>query len=149
MLKIYADCDSCPVKDEILKVADRYDLNVYMVSNSGLRPVRNPKVEIIVVPSGPDAADDWIAQRSGDGDIVITADILLAARCIKNNSSVISPAGNQFTDDNIGNAVAGRSLSAHLRELGYEGGGNSSFTKKDRSKFLQELDRVIQSIKRR
>jgi len=148
MLNIYVDADACPVKEEVLRVAMRHGLEVYMVSNSYLRPVNNRKVHIILVDSGADIADDWIAQRSTDGDIVITADILLADRCLKNKSDVISPAGKPFTDDNVGNAVAGRSVSAHLREMGVTT-SNPPFSKQDRSRFLQTMEESIQKIKRR
>ncbi len=146
--KIYVDGDACPVKEEVLRVAERHRLEVYMVSNSGLRPVNNPKVHMIKVDAGADVADDWIAERAGDGDIAITADILLADRCLKNKANVINPSGKPFTDDNIGSAVAGRSLSAYLRETGEMSGNNPSFTKQDRSRFLQALEQAIQAIKR-
>ena len=149
MLDIYVDGDACPVKEEVVRVAERHNLEVYMVSNSGLRPVRNKKIHMIKVDAGADVADDWIAERASDGDIAITADILLADRCIKNEATVLSPAGKPFTDDNIGNAVAGRNLSAHLRETGEISGHNPSFSKQDRSRFLQALENAIQSIKRR
>lgn len=149
MLDIYVDADSCPVKAEVLRVAERHHLEVYMVSNAWMRPIKNPKLHMIRVEAGADVADDWIAERIGDGDIVVTADILLADRCLKNKAHAISPFGWPFTDDNIGSAVAGRSLSAHLRELGETSGNNPSFTKQDRSRFLQTLEEVIQTIKRR
>ena len=148
MLQIYIDADACPVKSEILRVGERHGLEVYIVSNSGLRPVVNPRVHVIKVDSGADVADDWIAERVGDGDIVVTADILLADRCFKPGAGVINPNGRLFTDDNIGNAVAGRSISSHLREMGV-GSYNPSFSKQDRSRFLQSLEQVIQDIKRR
>jgi len=148
MLKIYVDGDSCPVKDEVLRVAERHKLDVYMVSNSYLRPINNPQVHIIKVDSGADIADDWITERANKGDIAITADILLAKRCLGNGANVISPSGKNFTNNNIGNAVAGRALSAHLRELG-ESSNNPSFTKQDRSNFLQSLENAIQIIKRK
>lgn len=148
MLEIYVDADACPVKDEVVKVAIRHKLEVYMVSNSHLRPINNNRIHMVLVEAGADVADDWIAQRAGKGDIAITADILLAERCVKNFVRVISPAGKPFTEDNIGNAVAGRSLSAHLRELGDGQSHNPSFTKQDRSRFLQSLDETINKIKR-
>jgi len=148
MLDIYVDGDACPVKDEVVRVAERHGLNVYIVSNSWLRPINNPKIKMILVEAGPDVADDWIAERAKDGDIVITADILLADRCLKSDARVLAPTGKPFTQDNIGNAVAGRSLSAHLRELGEVSGNNPSFSKKDRSRFLQTLEENIQAVKR-
>jgi uncharacterized protein YaiI (UPF0178 family) len=148
MLDIYVDGDACPVKEEVMRVARRHDLEVYMVSNACLRPVNNRKIHMILVEAGADIADDWIAERCADGDIVITADILLADRCIKNGSDVISPAGKPFTENNIGNAVAGRSMSAHLREMGIES-SNPPFSKQDRSRFLQSMEESIQKVKRR
>lgn len=148
MLDIYVDADACPVKEEVLRVAQRHGLEVYMVSNAYLRPINNPKVHMILVDAGPDVADDWIAERAGQGDIAITADILLADRCLKNGARAIGPTGKPFTDDNIGSKIAGRSLSAHLREIGEISGGNPSFAPKDRSRFLQSLEEAIQSVKR-
>lgn len=147
MLNIYVDGDACPVKDEVIRVAMRHSLEVFMVSNSYLRPTTNPKIHIILVESGADVADDWIAERSTKGDIVITADILLAQRCLEKESCVINPTGKLFTKDNIGNAVAGRSVNAHLRELGIES-SNPSFSKQNRSQFLQSLENEIVQIKR-
>lgn len=149
MLDIYVDADACPVKEEVLKVAARHKLEVYMISNSYLRPINNPRIHMILVEAGADIADDWIAERIGDGDIAITADILLADRCLKKNASCINPSGKTFTTDNIGNAVAGRSLSAHLRELGETSGNQSAFTRQNRSKFLQTFEETIQAIKNR
>lgn len=149
MLSIYVDGDACPVKDEVVKVALRHTLTVYIVSNSGLRPIPVPHIHIIKVDAGADVADDWIAEHVEKDDIAITADILLADRCLKKSALVIHPTGKNFTPENIGNAVAGRSISAHLRELGESGGHNASFTAKDRSQFLQSLENTIQSIKRK
>lgn len=148
MLDIYVDGDSCPVKNEVIRVATRHGLHVYIVSNSGFRPVNNPKITMIRVEAGADVADDWIAEHVKDGDITITADILLAERCLKQGASVIKPTGTAFTMDNIGSAVAGRNLSAHLRELGVET-HHSAFRKQDKSQFLQTLENTIQHIKRR
>ncbi len=149
MLNIYVDADACPVKEEVLRVAQRHGLEVYLVSNGFLRPINNQKVHIVLVESGPDVADDWVAERVGDGDIAITADILLAQRCLQNKASVVGPTGKLFTQENIGNVVANRTLNAHLRELGEMSGGSASFSKQDRSRFLQMLEEVIQKIKRR
>jgi uncharacterized protein YaiI (UPF0178 family) len=148
MLVLYVDGDSCPVKDEIITVAQRHKMEVYIVSNSYLRPINSKLVKMILVAEGADVADDWIADHAVDKDIVITADILLAQRCLNNNASVINHTGKPFTNDNIGSAVAGRDLSAHLREIGVISGGNPTFQKKDRSKFLQALEETIQKIKR-
>ncbi len=143
---VYIDGDACPVKAEALKVAERHDIDVYIVSNGGLRPVANPKVHMILVGCGADAADDWIAERAGMGDIAITADILLADRCLKAGAKVLSPYGKPFTEANIASAVAGRSINAHLRELGATT-HNPAFGKQDRSRFLQALETMIQAIK--
>jgi hypothetical protein len=148
MLDIYVDGDACPVKEEVIKVANRHQLTVFMVSNFGLRPLNNPRIHMITVESGADVADDWIVEHISEGDLAITADILLADRCLKKEASVIGPTGKIFSDNNIGNAVAGRSLSAHLREIGEIPGHNPSFTKQDRSRFLQALENSIQEIKR-
>lgn len=148
MLDLYIDADACPVKEEAIRVANRHHLEVFLVSNSWLRPVHNPKVHIVHVDAGPDAADDWIVEHINNGDIVVTSDILLAHRCLKNNAYALSPYGKMFTDDNIGNAIAGRSLSAHLRELGETSSHNPSFTRQYRSLFLQMLEEAIQTIKR-
>lgn len=143
---LYIDGDACPVKAEALKVAERHDMNVYIVSNGGLRPVANPKVHMILVDTGADAADDWIAERADMGDIAVTADILLADRCLKAGAQVLSPYGKPFTEANIAGAVAGRSISAHLRELGGTT-HNPAFGKQDRSRFLQALETMIQAVK--
>jgi uncharacterized protein YaiI (UPF0178 family) len=147
MLTLYIDGDACPVKAETIKVAHRHGLEVYIVSNAGMRPIRHPKIHMILVESGADIADDWIAERASKGDICITADILLADRCLKNGAAALNPTGHAFTPNNIGNAIAGRSISAHLRELG-EATHNAPFSKQDRSRFLQNLEQTIQSIKR-
>jgi len=149
MLDIYVDGDACPVKDEIFRVAERHNLKAYLVSNSWLRIGENPFVEQVVVPQGPDVADDWIVERIGDGDIVVTTDIPLAARCLKNNARALAPTGKPFTPDSIGMALAMRDLMSDLREAGEVSGGNPSFTKQDRSRFLSALETQIQAIKRR
>lgn len=148
MLDIYVDGDACPVKEEVIKVSQRHALEVFMVSNSGSRPINDPKIHRVKVDAGADVADDWIAERAEHGDIAITADILLAQRCLNNGAHVINPNGKSFNGDNIGSAVAGRSLSAHLREIGATESRNACFTKKDRSRFLQTLEQTIQTIKR-
>ena len=148
MLEIYVDADACPVKDEVLKIAFRHDLKVYFVSNMWLRNLSGPKVEIIVVTEGADKADDWIAENIQNNDIFITSDILLADRCVKKNAAGLGPTGRPFTKETIGSAVAMRNLSSHLRETGEISGHNKSFSKKDRSTFLQELEIIIQRLKR-
>ena len=148
MLKIYVDADACPVKDEILKVADRHNLTVYIVSNSWLRNVTGDNVHSVVVADGADAADDWIVDHIQEKDIFITADILLADRCIKKGAVGLGHGGKPFTTESIGSAVANRNLSTHLREIGEISGGNKAFSKKDRSNFLQSIEAIIQKIKR-
>jgi uncharacterized protein YaiI (UPF0178 family) len=149
MLNIYVDADACPVKEEVIKVADRHKLDVYMVSNSYLRPINKSNIHLVLVESGADIADNWIVERIKNGDIAVTADILLAQRCLANKAEALNPNGKIFTNENIGNAVAGRILNAHLREIGEITGGNPSFTKQNRSAFLQRLENTIQAIKRR
>ena len=148
MLNIYIDADACPVKDEALRVAGRYGLQTYMVSNQGARPRREPNVHIVTVGAGFDAADHWIVEHIEASDIVITADIQLAARCLDKGASALGPNGRPFTGGNIGSALAMRSLSQHLRETGEIKGHNPSFPKQDRSQFLQALDTLIQKLKR-
>ena len=149
MLDLYIDADACPVKEEALRVAMRHKLQVYMVSNSWINMPVSINVQKILVESGADIADDWIAERIKSGDIAITADILLADRCLKSGASVVGTTGREFNDDNIGAAKAKRDLSAHLRETGESSTYNPTFSKQDRSRFLQTLEKVIQDIKRR
>ena len=142
------DGDACPVKDEIVRVAERHGLSVFMVSNVWLRQGRHPLVESVVVTEGADAADDWIAENIGGNDICITADIPLASRCLEKEARALGPTGKPFTQANIGNALAMRELKSHLRETGEDKGYNASFTKKDRSNFLQALEREVQAALR-
>ena len=150
MTEIYIDADACPVRAETLKVADRHRLQVYVVSNGGIRPDPHPLVETVVVPDGPDIADQWIADRIGTGDICITGDISLAARCIENGALALKHNGEAFTQANIGNALAMRDLMADLRAANplNQGGGGKAFTKADRSRFLDALERAIQKARR-
>jgi len=148
-LQFYIDADACPVKDEVLKVAERYAAPIHFVSNSWMRLPESPLVSRVVVKEGPDAADDWIAERIGPDDIAITQDIPLAARCLKKGAAAIGPTGKPFTEQGIGMALAMRELSQHLRETGESKGFNAAFTKADRSRFLQALDAAVQTIKRR
>jgi uncharacterized protein YaiI (UPF0178 family) len=145
---IYVDADACPVKPEILKVAERHGLEVTLVANSGLRPSRDPMVKNIIVSGAFDAADDWIAERAGPGDIVITADVPLAGRCVGAGAMVTGPTGRIFDEANIGMATAMRDLGQHLRETGESKGYNASFTRADRSRFLQALEEAVQAIRR-
>ncbi|SES09049.1 YaiI/YqxD family protein [Rhizobium sp. NFR03] len=144
---IYVDADACPVKPEILKVAERHNLPVTLVANSGLRPSRDPMVTNVIVSSGFDAADDWIAERAGPGDVVITADVPLAGRCVAKGALVTGPTGRVFDVANIGMATAMRDLGAHLRETGESRGFNAAFTARDRSAFLETLDRLCRRAK--
>jgi uncharacterized protein YaiI (UPF0178 family) len=149
MLEIYVDGDACPVKAEVLRVAERHQLTVHLVSNAWLRIGDGPRINRVVVSEGPDAADDWIAEHIGPGDIAVTGDIPLAARCLDAGAAVIGPTGKPFTKDNIGPALAMRDLTAHLRDTGEMRGGGPSFTKQDRSRFLGALENTIQAIRRK
>jgi uncharacterized protein YaiI (UPF0178 family) len=147
---IYVDGDACPVREEVYRVADRLQLKVFVVSN-GSRPILPPgraNVSMIVVSEGADAADNWISERITAADICITADIPLAARCLGRGARAIAPTGKLWTSDNIGNALAGREVSRHLRELGMTGGGPAPFAKADRSRFLSALDTAVQAALR-
>lgn len=147
-MEIYVDADACPVKDEIVRVAERHGLTVHIVSNSGMRPTRNPMIKQVVVAAGPDVADDWIADHVTASDIAVTADIPLAARCLQKEACVIGPTGKPFTQESIGMALAMRDLKAHLRETGESKGYNAAFGPKDRSRFLQALENAVRAGKR-
>ena len=150
MLDIYVDADACPVKQEVCKVAKRYGLQAIFVSNSWMRLPDQNGVTLVVVDGGQklDAADDYIAEHVAADDIVVTADIPLAARCIKQGARVIGPAGRLFTDDNIGDMLATRNLLSELRDVGSITSGSPPFQKQDRSRFLQNFDGIIQGVKR-
>jgi len=148
MLEIFVDGDACPVKQEVEAVATRHNLPVHIVSNGGLRPSRNPLVKSVTVAAGADAADDWIAENIGEGDIAITADIPLAARCLKKGARVVSPAGKPFTETGIGMALGMRDLHRHLREVTGGQTYNAGFGKQDRSRFLNALENEIQALRR-
>lgn len=148
MLHIFVDADACPVKQEVYRVAKRCHLQVTLVANSWMRIPDDDEVTLKVVSDGFDAADDWIAEAVTANDIVITADIPLASRCLKKNAHVIGPNGKPFKEDNIGDALATRELMAELRDAGEIGGGPPPFQKRDRSNFLQKLNEVIQFIQR-
>jgi uncharacterized protein YaiI (UPF0178 family) len=149
LLHIFVDADACPVKSEVYKVAARYRLKVTLVAASWMRIPESSRVALEVVGDGPDAADDWIAEHCGADDIVITADVPLADRCVRRGAFVLGPKGKPFTEDNIGAALATRNLLADLREMGEVTGGPPPFAKKDRSLFLQQLDQAINAILRR
>ncbi|MFN3763988.1 MAG: YaiI/YqxD family protein [Aliihoeflea sp.] len=140
---IFVDADACPVKNEVLKVAERHDLIVTFVANGGLRPSRDPMVRNVVVSTGFDAADDWIVENAAANDIVVTADIPLAARGVEKGCHVIGMTGQPFTPETIGMAVAMRDLKQNLRESGEIKGYNAAFSPKDRSRFLETLDRTV------
>lgn len=148
MTAIYIDADACPVKDEAVRVADRHALPILFVSNSWMRLPESLNVQRVIVAEGPDAADDWIATRATKGDIVVTADIPLASRCLKAGARVIGSTGKPFTEAGIGMALAMRELQQHLRETGESRGFNASFTRADRSRFLEALEHAVQAIKR-
>jgi uncharacterized protein YaiI (UPF0178 family) len=145
---LYIDADACPVKEEAVRVAERHGLAVHFVSNSWMRLPEGPLTKRVVVSDGPDAADDWIAEHATKSDIVVTADIPLAARCLKAGARVIGPTGKPFTQDGIGMALALRDLSRHLRETGESKGYNAGFTRADRSRFLQALEEAVRAIER-
>ncbi len=146
-VQIYVDADACPVKDEIIRVAERHDVVVTLVANGGLRPSRDPKIKTIIVSQGADVADDWIADNATKRDVVITADIPLAQRCLENGALVLGPTGKAFDPTNIGMAIAMRELNQHLRETGESKGYNKSFSTKDRSQFLSALDEAVRTKK--
>jgi uncharacterized protein len=147
MTNIYVDADACPVREEVYRVAARLRLEVFIVSN-GSRPIRPPaalNVSMVLVGDNADAADDWIAERITAEDVCVTSDIPLASRCLKKGARVVSPTGTHWTPANIGNALAGREISRHLRELGTNTSGPAPFTKRDRSRFLGALDTALQA----
>lgn len=148
MTEIYVDADACPVKDEVLRVAARHGLTMHIVGNTWLRMPASPLINSVVVPEGPDAADDWIAEHVGAGDIAITGDIPLAARCLGAGALTMDHKGKPFNLDNIGMAVAMRDLKSHLRETGEIRDHGPGFTKQDRSNFLQALETAVQAAKR-
>ena len=147
-MRIFIDADACPVKDEVYKVAGRYGLLTYVVSNSFIRIPTSPLIERRMVDAGPDAADDWIAEEALPGDIVITSDIPLADRTLKAGAAAIAPNGRPFTVDSIGAALAQRAIMEHIRSTGEITGGPKGFAAADRSRFLQTLDAVVQRHRR-
>jgi uncharacterized protein YaiI (UPF0178 family) len=144
MTALYIDADACPVKDEAERVATRHKIKMYVVSNGGLRPSQNPFVETVIVADGPDVADMWIADRCGKGDVVVTGDIPLAAKCVEAGARVLKHNGEALTQANIGNVLATRDLMTDLRAADpFRQGGGKSFTKADRSRFLEALEREL------
>jgi len=147
-ISLYIDADACPVKAEIYHVAERYGLKVYVVSNAYINVPRDPRIERVVVSDGFDAADDWIAERVGPGDIVITSDIPLADRSLKKGAAAIGSTGVAFTTSSIGMAMASRELMSNLRAMGEATGGPKPMSQRDRSRFLSTLDETIQKLRR-
>lgn len=148
-MSIYVDADACPVKAEAEKVGTRHEVRVFIVSNGGLRPSQNPLVETVIVPDGPDVADMWIADRAGPGDVVITGDIPLAAKCVEAGAQVLKHNGEALTAANIGNILATRDLMTDLRAADpFRQGGGKGFTKADRSRFLDALERAVRAAVR-
>jgi uncharacterized protein YaiI (UPF0178 family) len=147
MWTVYVDADACPVKEEIYRVARRYGLRVAVVANAPLRVPTDPLIELVVRP-GFGAADNWIAQEAGPGDIVVTTDIPLAARCLGRGARALDPKGRPFTDNDIGGALAMRELREELRQTGELTGGPSPMTPKDRSRFLSKLDETANAVRR-
>jgi uncharacterized protein len=152
-IAIYVDADACPVKAEVYRVAERHlgkgvELNVFVVTNSPIAVPQHPAIRRVVVGAGPDAADDWIAERADAGAIVVTADVPLAARCVKAGAQVIAPTGRAFTEESIGLTLATRNLMDSLRSAGEITGGPKPFSPRDRSAFLSALDQAIVRLKR-
>ena len=148
MSVIYVDADACPVKQEIYRVAKRYGFKVILVANTWMRTPSDSWLELRVVDDHPDAADDWIVENAVADDILVTADIPLAARCVKNSGSVLSPRGRLFTQESIVESLANQELMSHIRDMGTMTGGPPPFDDRDRSHFLQRLDQTIQAIRR-
>lgn len=147
-MRIFVDADACPVKQEVYRVAERYGIPVTLVAGSWMRAPGEPAVRLEVVGQGFDAADDWIAAHAGREDIVVTADVPLAARCLEVGAYVLGPAGRPWTASNIGDALATRNLLSELRGAGLEAGGPPPFDARDRSRFLQALDRAVHALRR-
>jgi len=146
MTALYIDADACPVKEEAERVATRHKVQMFVVSNGGLRPSQNPFVEMVIVADGPDVADMWIADRCGKGDVVVTGDIPLAAKCVEAGARVLKHNGEALTQANIGNVLATRDLMTDLRAADpFRQGGGKGFTKADRSRFLEALERELRA----
>jgi len=143
MPAIFVDADACPVKEEIYRVARRYGVHVTLVADSWMRVPEEDGIELVVVKGDFDAADDWIVEQAGAGDVVVTGDIPLADRCLRLGARVLGLRGREFTEDTIGEAMAGRELAADLRDMGIQTGGPRPFEKRDRSVFLQKLDAML------
>ncbi|MXN64896.1 YaiI/YqxD family protein [Stappia sp. GBMRC 2046] len=148
MTRVFVDADACPVKEETVRVADRHALKVFFVSNAWMRLPDGRDVERVIVAEGPDKADDWIAGEACAGDVVVTADVPLAARCVKAGALVIGPTGKAFSEDRIGMALAMRNLNTELREAGVIREGGPSFSRADRSKYLNAMESTVRAAKR-
>jgi uncharacterized protein YaiI (UPF0178 family) len=148
-IRIFVDADACPVKNEIYRVAERYGLKVFIVANSFMNVPRSDMIERVIVSEGPDVADGWIAERATANDIVITADIPLAGRCVRNGATVISPTGKPFDDNSIGMALATRDLMTDLRSAGAVTRGPPPLSRQDISRFLSALDLAVTRLKRK
>ncbi|MBI3704290.1 MAG: YaiI/YqxD family protein [Rhizobiales bacterium] len=148
-IRIFVDADACPVKNEVYRVAERYGLKVYVVANSFMNVPRSELIERVTVNEGPDIADDWIAERAGPSDIVITADIPLAGRCVRNGATVIGPTGKPFDDNSIGMALATRNLLTDLRSAGATTRGPPPLSRQDISRFLSAMDLAVTRLKRK
>ncbi|WP_132462894.1 YaiI/YqxD family protein [Rhodovulum marinum] len=148
-MRVLVDADACPVKAEALRVAERHGAEIHYVANGGLRPVDHPLARMVYVPEGPDEADKWIADRAGPADVVVTADIPLAAKCVAAGAQVLNHTGEPFTPANIGQKLATRDLMADLRAADpFRQGGGKGFSKADRSRFLDALDRALRTARR-
>ena len=148
-IRIFVDADACPVKQEIYRVAERYDLKVFIVANSFMNVPRSEMIERVIVSEGPDIADDWIVERATTNDIVITADIPLAGRCVRKGATVISPTGKPFDDNSMGMALATRDLMTDLRSAGATTRGPPPLSRQDISRFLSALDLAVTRLKRK
>jgi uncharacterized protein YaiI (UPF0178 family) len=148
-IRIFVDADACPVKAEVYRVAERYGLKVFVVANSYMNVPRSDMIERVIANDGPDAADHWIAERAGPSDIVITADIPLAGRCVRKSATVIGPTGKPFTDDSIGMALATRNLLTDLRSAGATTRGPPPLSRQDISRFLSALDLAVVRLQRK
>ena len=148
MVKIYVDADACPVKNEVERIATRHQIKTYLVWDGGIRPPRNPLIQLIVVDQGADAADDWIADHIRRTDICVTNDIPLAGRCLKEGAFAVKPNGYTYTDDNIGMALATRKIMEGIRETSQINFGPPPFSKADRSKFLDQMEVIVQKARK-
>jgi len=148
VLTVFIDADGCPVKDEVYRVAERYGLDVRVVANHYTHTPASPRIEAVVVPKDFDAADNWIVEHTGPGDIVVTADILLAARCLTQGARVVGPKGQEITGESIGDAVASRELAPTPPRNGRSHRRPAPMDKKDRSRFLSKLDEMVNAVRR-